>query len=157
MITNERQYRITRSWLDRFEQAHAHVAAQGTTLPPRAQQAFRDQYGSQIEELRAQLAEYEALRRGEVELLELSSLNELPEALIRARTAAKLSQVALAERLGVKKQQIQRWETTRYAGVDLARLQAVADALGVRIREQVMLPAATGESEVLSPAEQADD
>jgi len=52
---------------------------QGADLHPRARQAFRDQYDSQIEELRAQLAEYEALRRGEVGVLELDSLSELPE------------------------------------------------------------------------------
>jgi hypothetical protein len=40
----------------------------------------------------------------------------------------------------LKEQQIQRYEATRYAGVSLERLQAVADALGVVIREQVVLP-----------------
>lgn len=160
MITNDRQYRMTRNWLERFEQARAGVEARGNTLHPRAQQAFRDQYDSQIEELRAQLAEYEALRRGEVGLLELDSLRALPEALIRARTAAGLSQAALAARLGVKKQQVQRWEATRYAGVDVDRLQTVADALGVTIREQVVLPVAAGrdsEPGVPSRAGQADD
>jgi ribosome-binding protein aMBF1 (putative translation factor) len=153
MIANERQYRLTRSWLARFEQARAGVEAQGDTLPPRTKQAFRDQYDSQIEELRAQLAEYEALRRGDVGVLELDSLRALPDALIRARTAAGLSQQALAARLGVKKQQVQRWEATRYAGVDLDRLQAVADALGVQIREQVVLPiAAAGGGEPDAPS-----
>ena len=140
MITNERQYRITRSWLERFEQARAGVEDQATDLHPRARQALRDQYDSQVEELRAQLAEYEALRDGQVAVLELDSLGELPKALIRARAAAGLSQEALAQRLGLKKQQVQRYEATRYAGVSLERVQQVADALGVKIREQVLLP-----------------
>jgi ribosome-binding protein aMBF1 (putative translation factor) len=140
MITNERQYRITRSWLERFEQARGGVEEQDGKLHPRARQALRDQYDSQIEELRAQLAEYEALRRGDVTVLELDSLDELPEALIRARTAAGLSQEALARRLGLKKQQVQRYEATRYSGVSFERLKAVVDALGVTIREQVVLP-----------------
>ena len=142
MITNERQYRITKSWLGRFEQARAGVEDQGADLHPRARQALRDQYDSQVEELRAQLAEYEALRDGQVAVLELDSLGELPEALIRARAAAGLSQEALAQRLGLKKQQVQRYEATRYAGVSLERVQQVADALGVKIREQVFLPVA---------------
>jgi ribosome-binding protein aMBF1 (putative translation factor) len=115
------------------------------TLHPRARQALRDQYESQIDELRAELADYEALRQGQVAVLELDSLSELPEALIRARTAAGLSQAALAERLGLKKQQIQRYEATRYARVGIERLQAVADALGVKIREQVILPVSGAE------------
>lgn len=144
MITNERQYRISRNWLERFEQARTGVEEQGANLLPRARQALRDQYESQVEELREQLAEYEALRRGQVAILELDSLGELPEALIRARTATGLSQEALAKRLGLKKQQVQRYEATRYAGVSLERFQAVADALGVKIREQVVLPVAGG-------------
>ena len=142
MITNERQYRITRRWLERFEQARSGIDADEGKLHPRARQALHDQYDSQIEELRAQLAEYEALRRGEVGVLEINSLRELPEALIRARAAVGMSQEALAQRLGLKKQQLQRYEATRYAGVSLERLQAVADALGVTIREYVVLPIA---------------
>jgi ribosome-binding protein aMBF1 (putative translation factor) len=140
VITNERQYRITRSWLERFKQARAGAEEQGSNLHPRAQQAVRDQYDSQIEELRAELDEYEALRGGRVTVLELDSLSALPDALIRARAASGLSQAALAARLGLKKQQVQRYEATRYARVGIERLQAVADALGVTIREQVILP-----------------
>jgi hypothetical protein len=44
----------------------------------------------------------------------------------------------------MREQQVQRYEATRYAGVGLERLQAVADALGVRIYERVVLPAAGG-------------
>jgi transcriptional regulator with XRE-family HTH domain len=145
VVTNERQYRITRNWLERFEQARAGAEEQEGALHPRARQALRDQYDSQIDELREQLAEYEALRRGEVAVLELDSLGALPEALIRARAAAGLSQQELAERLGWKKQQVQRYEATRYAGVGLERRERVADALGVRIREQVVFPAAVKE------------
>jgi ribosome-binding protein aMBF1 (putative translation factor) len=140
VITNERQYRITQGWVERFEQARTSADEQKAHLPPRARQALRDQYASQIEELRAELADYEALRTGQIAVLELDSLSELPDALIRARAASGLSQAALAERLGLKKQQIQRYEATRYARVGIERLQAVADALGVRIREQVILP-----------------
>jgi ribosome-binding protein aMBF1 (putative translation factor) len=140
VITNERQYRITQSWVDRFEQARASVEEQAD-LHPRARQALRDQYDSQIEELREQLEQYEALRHGKVTVLELDSLGAVPDALIRARTAAGLTQEALAKRLGLKKQQVQRYESTHYAGVSLERLQAVADALGVKIKEQVVLPA----------------
>lgn len=147
MITNERQYRITKGWLERFTQARAGVEAQGESLHPRAAQALRDQYESQIEELRAELADYEVLRQGAVVALELDSLAELPDALIRARTAARLSQADLAARLGLKKQQVQRYEATRYAGVSLERIQAVADALGLTIREQVMFSAHPDEHE----------
>ena len=86
--------------------------------------------------------EYDALRNGHVQMLELSSLDELPDGLIRARIAAGITQKQLATQLGLKEQQIQRYESTHYAGVSFERIQAVADALGVTIREQVLLPVA---------------
>lgn len=140
MITNERQYRITRNWLKRFEEARVGVDGRSAQLAPRARQAFRDAYDSQIGELHEQIAEYEALRLGRIAVLELDSLNQLPEALIRARAAAGLSQEALAVRLGLKKQQIQRYEAARYAGVGLERLQRIVDALGVTIHERIVFP-----------------
>lgn len=144
MITNERQYRITKAEAERFEQALAKAEEQGAHLQPRLRKALRESLESQLQELREQLAEYDALRSGQVTVLELDSLGDMPDALIRARTAAGLTQKELAARLGLKEQQIQRYEATRYAGVSLERIQAVAEALGVRIQERVILPSTTG-------------
>lgn len=145
MIANEREYRITKAWLEKFS-SRAVGESQGLESEddsdPRMRQLYKDAYESQAEELRGQLAEYEALQSGQVSVLELDSLTALPEALIRARIAARLTQKQLAERLGLKEQQVQRYEATRYSGVTLERLQAVVDALGVQVREQVILPVA---------------
>jgi Cro/C1-type HTH DNA-binding domain len=42
-----------------------------------------------------------------------------------------------ARRARVAEQQIQRWEANDYAGVNLERLQSIADALGIRIHETI--------------------
>ena len=105
---------------------------------------MREGIESELQILREQLAEYEALRSGRIAVLELDSLTDLPDALIRARIAGGLTQKELATRLGLKEQQIQRYEATRYAGVSLERVQAVAEALGVKIHERVILPSASG-------------
>ncbi len=144
MITNEREYRVTKEWAEKFAVAATHV--DDTVMPdPILRKALRESYESEAEILRAQLAEYEALRDGRIAILELNSLAELPDALIRARIAAGLTQKKLAARLGLKEQQIQRYEATRYAGASLTRIQAVADALGVTIQERVSLPTAAAE------------
>ncbi len=146
MITNERQYRITKAEVARFEQALARSADQGAEIHPILKQAMREGLESQLEELREQVAEYEALRSGRITALDLDSLTELPDALIRARTAAGVTQRELARRLGLKEQQIQRYEATRYAGVTLERMQDIAVALGVRIHERVIFPSAANDT-----------
>lgn len=50
--------------------------------------------------------------------------------LVEARRSQGLTQRELAERLGVKQQQIARWETTSYRTASLERVAAVAAALG---------------------------
>jgi DNA-binding Xre family transcriptional regulator len=121
---------------------------------------MREGAESQLEELREDLAEYEALRDGRVTVIELESLRDLPSALIRARIAAHLTQRALAERLGVKEQQIQRYEATHYSGVTFERLQAVADALDVRVDQRVFLPtqaeSTAREASASAPSSRAD-
>ena len=145
MITNERQYRITRAEVERFTAALAQPEEKLAHLHPRIRRAMREGAESQLEELQADLAEYEALRDGRVTVLELDSLRELPSALIRARIAAHLSQKVLAERLGIKEQQIQRYEATLYSGATFERLQAVAEALDVRVDQRVFLPTRAAE------------
>ena len=140
MITNERQFRVTKTEIARFEDALLHVDEDTSHLHPRLRLAMREQFESQVEELREQVAAYEALRAGKVSVLQLDSLDSLPDALVRARIAVQLTQRQLAERLGLKEQQIQRYETTRYAGVGFDRLRKIATALGVTTRGQVMLP-----------------
>ncbi len=142
MITNERQYHITKAEAERFEQALTHGDEQREHLHPRLRQAMQEGLESQLVELHEQLAEYEALRSGQITVLEFDSLMDLPDALIRARTVAGVTQKELAARLGLKEQQVQRYEATRYAGASLERMQAVVEALGVTIHERVILPAA---------------
>jgi ribosome-binding protein aMBF1 (putative translation factor) len=139
MITNERQYRITKGWLKKFE-ASAALHEQSEPPPavhPRIHQAATDALRSEAEVLRDQLREYERLRAGRVKQRNLSSLSELPKAIIEARIAAHVTQKGLADRLGIAEQQVQRWEANQYAGVTVQRMQEIADALGVRITERV--------------------
>ncbi len=143
MIANERQYRITRTAAREFEEALARLETVEAHRPPEMRRVMREAMESQLEDLRDELAEYDALRSGKIGVLELGSLAELPDALIRARIAVGLTQKGLAERLGLKEQQVQRYEATQYASVSLERIQAVAEALGVQIREQVILPRAS--------------
>jgi DNA-binding XRE family transcriptional regulator len=139
MIKNEREYRITRAHLAGFE--GGLVANDEREFPanvdPGMKQVMHDAIASQIETFRREIDHYEKLRDGRITSREITSLHELPIALIEARIAAKLTQRQLAERIGVAEQQVQRWEANDYSGVNLDRLQSVADALGVQIRETI--------------------
>lgn len=144
MIKNSRQYRITKAQVRKFENALAafqQIPAAGESVHPMLRKAQEDAMRSQLEDLRAELAEYDALRSGRRRVLELDSFEELPHALIQARIATGITQRELAGRLGVKEQQIQRYEATDYASASFSRIAAIMKALGVEVKERVVLPA----------------
>ena len=75
----------------------------------------------------------ERLCTGRPEPISIESLGQLSGALVQARIVAGLSQKELADRLGLKEQQIQRYEATDYGSASLTRLKEVAEALGATI------------------------
>ncbi len=131
MITNERQYRITKVQAARF--SAALVERQHQRIDPgdhpRLRQVELDALRGQLDDLQAQLADYDALRAGQIPAPELATYEDLPRALIRARIAAGLTQGDLAERLGLPEQQVQRYEATEYSQASFARLREVMAAL----------------------------
>jgi transcriptional regulator with XRE-family HTH domain/Zn-dependent peptidase ImmA (M78 family) len=136
MIKNERQYRISASAAERFESA---LAARRSSPPadsgihPRMWQAEEEALRAQVDELRADIAAYDALRSGRQQIFAVSQLTDLPRALIEARIAAGLTQKDLAVRLDLPEQAIQRYESTDYSTASLERLQEVASAVGVEL------------------------
>lgn len=143
MIKNERQYRITKAQAQKFERALASVQKKSVDdkkVHPLLQKLESKALRSQLEELKAQLSEYEELQSGEVSIPKIGSLEELPLILIKARITAGLTQKDLAQRLGLKEQQIQRYEANDYRTASFARLLEIAEALGMRQGKGVPLP-----------------
>ncbi len=61
----------------------------------------------------------------------MTTVLEIGAELVRARRAQGISQRELGERLGVRQQQIARWEATCYRGASLERVDEAARVLGV--------------------------
>ncbi len=137
MITNERQHQISKAQIAKFSAAVDAPDSGTRALHPRAQKALREAAQSQLDDLIAEVAEYERLRDGQLTSITAESIAELALALIRARIMRNWTQKELADRLAVAEQQVQRYEATQYKGVSVERLQAVADALKLRVREVI--------------------
>jgi ribosome-binding protein aMBF1 (putative translation factor) len=141
MIKNEKQYRITKAQVRRFRDALAELAgrARPVNVSPRLWRAQREAAESQVEELREQVEAYERLHVGGSMAVVLDGVEDLPKALIRARIAAGMTQEGLARRLGVKAQQVQRYEATEYGSASFARILKVVEALGLRMPKAARL------------------
>jgi ribosome-binding protein aMBF1 (putative translation factor) len=148
MIRNEREYRITKAQAERFRQTLAEFHAEkGWEVHPRLRQAQADALRSQLADLESELRQFESLRSGRRRVIRAQGLDELPRALIQARLASGLSQRELAGRLGLKEQQIQRYEATEYASASLRRINEVVHALGVDLAAEMTCSPAASVSE----------
>lgn len=140
MITNEKQYKSTRAQIARFEEDLAALDVIGEPqLPPALLKAQGDALMSQLQELVEEANLYDRLRAGQVTQFTADSLADLPDILIQARIARGLSQRDLGDYLGLKEQQVQRYEAERYRSASLDRLVEVSDALGVQIAKRAEL------------------
>jgi ribosome-binding protein aMBF1 (putative translation factor) len=141
VIKNEKQYRITKAQVRRFEDALAEMAGQArpARITPRLWAAQREAAESQLRELRAEVEEFERLHVGKGREVMLEGVGDLPKTLIRARIAAGMTQEGLARRLGIKPQQVQRYESTEYESASFAKVLKVVEALGLRMPKPARL------------------
>ena len=132
MIKNELQYKLTRTSLEGFEARLNLLRANPelrSDIDPIIAKAEEDALESVIEELRQELQTYERTKSGEIDVEPLLAVGRIADALISTRIAKGLTQRQLASLVGLKEQQIQRYEARDYANVDLARVQEIARAL----------------------------
>jgi HTH-type transcriptional regulator/antitoxin HigA len=142
MITNDRQYKIAKSQADDFQNALEGFAfSLPENVHPKIAEAHKNAIQSQLDELLADIIEYEDLKEGKIVVSEINALEELPLALIRARIANQLTQAELAEKLQLKMQQIQRYESEKYESASLKTLTRIARELGLKFNADVQLKA----------------
>jgi transcriptional regulator with XRE-family HTH domain len=143
MIKNDKQYQYSqecaRSFqnsidaLDRDEKMKAEE--------PNNWQMNRDVKQSHLTALQAEIAEYQKLincDRSQPLEITVENFNQLPEALIKARIAAKMSQKELAEILGIEEQKIQEYEETDYQCASFAELLEASAVLAIEFKMAVM-------------------
>jgi DNA-directed RNA polymerase sigma subunit (sigma70/sigma32) len=142
IIKNEQQYQNSLDCLRRFEKSVAELESNETLKSdPVRWQLYRDSYQSQVEELKAEIAEYERLmscHQSQPIQIKVESLNKLPDALIKARIAAKMSQQELAEILGIEAERVRQYEDSDYQCASFVEILEVSTVLGVEFETAVM-------------------
>lgn len=142
MITNDRQYKLTKAQIGNFQEAldSFSINSLGTeNIHPQILEAQKNSITFKLRELLEELKEYEDLKEGRIIITEVRNLKELPIVLIKARIANSFTQAELAEKLGLKEQQIQRYESEKYETASLKTLLKVAEALKISINADVQI------------------
>jgi HTH-type transcriptional regulator / antitoxin HipB len=132
MIQNEHQYKVTQGAIKDFQQAIKRLLEQADTLQPLQISTVQKSFQIQIDELQAQLQEYDDLKAGKIEI-KMGSIEDLPKVLIQKRISSGMTQKELAAKLGIKEQMVQRYESNGYESISYNRLTDVWNALETSI------------------------
>ncbi|WP_417832199.1 ImmA/IrrE family metallo-endopeptidase [Terasakiella sp.] len=135
MIYSDKQLKITKEQLQKLKDILNGFGDMEVEEMDWAKKAQYDSLFCQYEDLAEEAALYEKLKAGKVSSFSCNTLSDLPAALIHARIASGLSQSDLAQKLGMKAQQIQRYEATEYASANLSKLTEISNLLEVKVIE----------------------
>lgn len=156
MIKGERECAVARLWVERFESTMANIDERlERDGPDWMLEARRSGLQSKTDDLRRDVAEYEALASGKVPHADASNLEELPEALIKRRIGLGMTRRELAERMGVREEEVEMYELTDYESAGYARLMEAHAALSDGAERGEVRGDAPSEARVLSRIEAA--
>ncbi len=137
MIQNEHQYKISQGKIKEIERSLDQLYKEQKSLHPRKFQMRQNGLQGIFADIQSEIRQYEALKE-KPSAIEIESFSEIPIALIKARIALGMTQKDLADKLGMKEQQIQRYEANQYGSAGFHRLTEVANALKVKLNNGLL-------------------
>jgi HTH-type transcriptional regulator / antitoxin HigA len=140
IITNERDAQKARTTLARIGDllsAEATLQAAKCGLPPSVIEIHRRSVSATDTRLRRTLDAYEKAKEGDYAELSAAWRKDPGVILIIARIAQGMSQGELALKLGMRQQQIQRYEAERYRSISLQNYSRIARTVGVDLYAEI--------------------
>jgi transcriptional regulator with XRE-family HTH domain len=139
MIKNEKEYKYSQDCAKRFVYS-LEVMEQDEAWKqndPSGWQLSHDVKQSHLMALQAEITEYEMLTAHDKHkpiVLTIDDIHDLPQILIKARIAAKLSQQQLADLAGLTAEQIQHYEANDYEDASFLDVMLVINTLDIKIQ-----------------------
>ena len=138
MIQNEYQYKISQAKIRELQLEEFELNKIKENLHPRQFKIRQNGLQGMMEDISSEINKYEEIK-GHPSIIKIESFDEIPVALIKARIALGMTQKDLAEKLGMKEQQIQRYESNQYSSAGFQRLAEIATALDVKLNDSSLL------------------
>ncbi len=131
MIKNEKQYNTSKKRLAEFELSIA--AKQSKVLPNSKEEGALNSLIRIKNDIKEEIKQYEALKTKGIPLRRKVSVAQLPNLLIEHKIAKGLTQKQYSAILGIKEQQLQRYEAENYSSVSFSRLLDYLEKANIKI------------------------
>lgn len=145
MIKNENEYEYSKECARRFKESIFLLDRDEEMKQKDFErwQMNRDAKQYRLDKLQAEIAEYQNLTSHHSHtpiVLTLDNIYYLPQVLIKARIAAKLSQKELAALAGLTEEQIKYYEDKDYDGANFTDVMGVFLALDMKVHGEFLIP-----------------
>jgi DNA-binding Xre family transcriptional regulator len=132
MIKNEKQYKITKKKLADLNEAILRKESSPDPLPAMDRLilvSLQDMQG----QLHNEITAYDHLKSNMSSLLDERSIDDLPELLIEFKVQSGLTQKEFSKKIGMKEQQLQRYEAENFKSISFKNLLKILHAIGLEI------------------------
>lgn len=133
MIKNEKQYKISKRKLRELDAQIEKINGDKEQNPLRNQLILAS-LNSSKNELENDLLLYESLKKSKKGVLKERLIIDLPSVITEYKIMSGLTQKQLSNKLGLKEQQLQRYEATGFKSVTFKNLLRFFDLIGLEIR-----------------------
>lgn len=138
MLKNDRQYAYTKKKLNEFKIDLKEIKKKYST--DKNKLALLSQgYKEHIEQLKAEIAEYEKMQESPLpKVLLAKNVEQISRVITRLRVCRRFTQSQLAARIGCKQADISRLERESYRGYSIELLERIAKGLDAKIELKVI-------------------
>lgn len=133
MIKNEKQYKISKKKLQEIK-VNIDEVEKATNLHPLRNKLMMASLLNMQEEISKEVADYELLKKKKFLFLKERLISDLPTLLTEYKIISGLTQKEFSEKLGLKEQQLQRYEADNFKSVSFKNLLRFLDLIGLEIR-----------------------
>ncbi|BDA68971.1 hypothetical protein RIVM261_016210 [Rivularia sp. IAM M-261] len=136
MIKNEKEYNYSKECAKKFEYSISVIQQDEAWRQnnPESWQSDIDVKKSHLMALQKEISEYETLINCENKQsirIKVENFNKLPDTLVKARIAAKMSYKELADIIGFEEEKIKEYEAKNYRFASFSEILEISTALGI--------------------------
>jgi HTH-type transcriptional regulator / antitoxin HipB len=133
MIKNEKQYKITNKKLLGIREEIARIQGDQET-PLAKKRLLLVSLQMMQEQMENEIAAYDLLKPDFAIILGERSIDDLPLLLIEFKISSGLTQKEFSKKIGMKEQQLQRYEAENFKSISFKNLLRILHAIGLEIK-----------------------
>jgi len=138
MIKNEKQYKITRNKLAEIQQEIVRIKAYHDEELPAEERLILASLNTMKNQMEEEIAAYDLLKKKKIRERKARRISDLPSVIIEYKIHSGLTQKEFSQKIGMKEQQLQRYEAEDFQSISFKNLMKILQAIGLEIFIQEM-------------------